>query len=224
MKLHLPMAVVRHGETDGVLKHVLQGQVDASENQLNAMGRKQARETACRLLTDLERRFGQNELVDFARTGKLVILTSPLTRARDTADIFLDTFQNQTGLLLQTQIEQGLREVSFGSYDGCALADIDDEHFKQLVINYRTAQNATIDWQGSGESFLDVMMRAAGLVKSLNKNFREKIILAFTHGTFISALRAVLGDRRLVRTDGMIAFRDHILAPGQSFWFDEISI
>jgi len=151
----------------------------------------------------------------------LSVLTSPLTRAHDTARIFLQFFKEQTGIRLVAEIEPDLQEISFGQYDGFALEEIDDEDFAKLVIRYRTIQDATIDWQGTGESFVGAAIRGRRLLEKFNAEFDGKIVVAFTHGTFISALRTVLGDKALLRDNGMVAFRDRILEHAEPLWLGQ---
>ncbi len=120
--------------------------------------------------------------------------------------------------MLTPSLDEDLKELSFGDYDGYTLEEIDDEDFCRLVIRYRTSQDATINWQGMGESFIDVMLRAKRFIEKCNKEFTGHLVVAFTHGACISALRAVLGEEALVRKDGMIAFRDHILEHAVPHW------
>ncbi|MFQ5824521.1 MAG: hypothetical protein ACE5JB_10740, partial [bacterium] len=62
------------------------------------------------------------------------------------------------------------------------------------------------------------VFRAKRLIEKLNREYQGRILIAFTHGTYISALRTVLGDKTLLREDRMIAFRDNILGPAVPHW------
>lgn len=221
VRLKFPMLVVRHGETDGNLRNILSGQIDGPENQLNANGKKQAQQTARNIFVELEKRLGRPRLLEMAHSGRLVILSSPITRAKDTAEVFVDHFRMKTSAGLKVILETDLKEISFGKYDGCALEEIDDTEFAALVKRYRETQDATIDWQGSGESFLTVAIRAKQLLERLNQIYARKLVVAFSHGTFISAMRTALGDRALFNENGIVAFRDRIIGHAAPHWLND---
>src|SRR5437868_10798574 len=91
-------------------KRIYQGNVDTEINQLSAEGIKQAEEAAHKL---------QSELLDQGWIPD-VILLSPLKRAKDTALPFVKAnhFENRC------VIHQGIREMSFGSWDNRRVCDI----------------------------------------------------------------------------------------------------
>ena len=156
----------------------------------------------------------------------MIILTSPLGRARETAQFFIDYINEKTGILLELQVQEDLREISFGKIDGLALDEIEDKELRDLVVRYRTIQDATINWKGTGESFMDTLIRAKRLLQALNRRYEGKdvVVISFTHGTFGSSLRALTGDRSLVKADNMIAFRDRILGCGVPHWLSKHGI
>lgn len=112
VRLKFPMLVVRHGETDGNLRNILSGQVDGPENQLNATGKKQAQQTANNLFAELETRLGATRLLEIAKSGGLRILSSPITRARHTAEAFVDYFR-KTSIVLDLALENDLERNFF---------------------------------------------------------------------------------------------------------------
>jgi len=217
--VEFPLVIVRHGETDANWRKVLHGLANGAENQLNERGKDQAKQLAMHLFAELEHMFGPR-LVELAKSGNLIIMTSPLKRARDTAQFFIDYVEEKAGLLLELEVLEDLREISFGKIDGLALDEVEDKELRRLVVQYRTTQDATIDWQGTGESFVDTLIRAKRLLQALNRRYQGKdvVVVAFTHGTFGSSLRAVTGDKSLVNGSDMIAFRDNILACGVPHW------
>jgi broad specificity phosphatase PhoE len=225
VQLEFPLIIVRHGETDGNRRKVLHGLVDGPENQLNERGKAQAKQLAVNLFTELERTFGRR-LFELAKSGNLIILTSPLKRARDTAQFFIDYVKEKPGLLLELEVLEDLREIAFGKIDGLALDEIEDKDLRNLVVRYRTTQDATIDWQGTGESFVDTLIRARRLLQALNRRYEGKdvVVVLFTHGTFGSSLRAVTGDKGLVKGANMIAFRDNILGCCVPHWLSKHGI
>lgn len=223
VRLNVPTLVVRHGQTDGNVRHVLQGQVDGSENQLNRNGRETAELAAKKIVQELNTQIGDTKIQDLAESDRLIILTSPISRAKQTAEYFLRHFQSTTGIELQMQEEKSLKEMSFGKYDGLVLEEIDDPVYADLVRKYRQTQDATIDWLGTGESFIDAVVRARNLLERFNRKHAGKLLVLFTHGTFISALRTALGDAALVSDTGRVLFRDRILEHASPLWLAESS-
>jgi len=105
----------RHGQTDYNLQGRIQGRVDIP---LNDTGREQARRAAdC-----------------IAALGPTRIVSSPLARARATAEVLASL----TGL--SVEIDQGLAEKSFGDWEGLKAADIK----KQWPDHYAT-------WRAGGD-------------------------------------------------------------------------
>ncbi|WP_296538025.1 histidine phosphatase family protein, partial [uncultured Actinomyces sp.] len=99
----------RHGQTDYNLQGRIQGRVDIP---LNETGREQARRAA-------------DGIAALAPTR---IVSSPLTRARATAEVLASL----TGL--GVEIDPGLAEKSFGDWEGLKAADIK----KQWPDHYAT--------------------------------------------------------------------------------------
>lgn len=92
----------RHGQTDYNSQGRIQGRVDVP---LNETGRDQARRAA----------------EDIAALGPTRIVSSPLIRARDTAE----ALASLTGL--SVEIDEGLAEKSFGDWEGLKAADIKEQ-------------------------------------------------------------------------------------------------
>ena len=105
----------RHGQTDYNVQGRIQGRVDIP---LNDTGREQARRAAD----------------DIAALGPTRIVSSPLVRARATAEVLASL----TGL--SVEIEPGLAEKSFGDWEGLKAADIK----KQWPEDYAT-------WRAGGD-------------------------------------------------------------------------
>lgn len=219
LDLMFPMLVIRHGETNGNVKRTFQGWIDNAESALNVVGKEQVRRTAKHLYEQLEELLGAN-LEEFARSGKLIILKSPMSRAQDTANAFMNYFKQRTGILLESLVEDKLAEICFGAIEGQSIEEIEDEELRAMAQRYRAHQDATIDWKGTGESFLDVIIRANTLLEELNTHYYKKdvLVLAFAHGMSINALRIVVGDKALSEDDGMIAFRKDVLDNAEAHW------
>mmetsp|Transcript_25295 Transcript_25295/g.58741 ORF Transcript_25295/g.58741 Transcript_25295/m.58741 type:complete len:245 (+) Transcript_25295:103-837(+) len=96
--------LVRHGETDWNAEGRMQGQLDVA---LNDAGRQQAR------------RFGQH-LVRLGIAPRIsAVVSSDLSRAKETADIIAEVCSNP-----ERQLDPRLREVSTGDLQGLLVKDV----------------------------------------------------------------------------------------------------
>ena len=219
--LQFPMMLVRHGQTDGNVRRTFQGQIDGPENQLNAVGRAQAQQAAKEVYESLSELLGP-QLKDFAASGRLRVLSSPLTRAQDTSRAFTEYFERRTGIALTPTLEENLAEMSFGAIEGMSTEDVQDEELREDTIRFRE-QHATLDWKGSGESFLDVVYRSKDLLERLNSDWAgsDVLVIAFAHGTLLNGLRSAVGDKKLIEEDGLIAFRNDMVDNARPFWLGD---
>ena len=99
--------LVRHGETEWNLEQRHQGRLDSP---LTGRGRRQAVALGERLRTA------------FATDRIDRILTSPLGRARDTAEILAATLELDPSCIA---VDARLREISWGTWDGMTAGEID---------------------------------------------------------------------------------------------------
>lgn len=97
------LTLVRHGETDWNARRLIQGSTDIP---LNDTGRAQARETGLRL---------RDELVG---TGPLVVASSDLSRARETAEIIADALGAPA-----PRAYRALRERGYGEGEGVEISE-----------------------------------------------------------------------------------------------------
>ena len=158
---------LRHGETDWNAKFLAQGNVEVP---LNATGLHQARQAA-----------------DMLRNrGISTVIASPLSRAYDTACIAAEP------LGLTVEVDEGLREVSFGAHEGQVMA----EWFNDWVAGSFTPPN--------GESFADLRARA---VAAVNRALSQPApVLVVAHGALFRALRAEMGLEPNVRTPNAMPY------------------
>ena len=159
--------IVRHGETNMNKGKFLQGQTDS---ELNEYGRELARKTRDGL----------------AEVNFHIAFTSPLKRAKETAQIILG--DRETSLVDDLRIQ----EISFGEYEGLCFGkenynvpDKDFYNFFEHPEKYIPPKD--------GESFDAVMERTSDFLKELyeNKAYEEKTVLVSTHGC---ALKAILAN------------------------------
>lgn len=157
---------VRHGETDWNAEGRSQGSIDTA---LNATGIAQAGRAAALLVG----------------RGIASIVSSPLSRARDTAE----TIGRALNLLVA--LESDLREVSFGVHEGTQQSA---EWFVDWIDGLDTPEGA--------ESFAALRARAArGLTAALA---HPAPVLVVAHGAWFRAIRAEMGLPIDVRTPNAV--------------------
>lgn len=158
--------IVRHGETDWNREHRVQGHTDIP---LNDYGRHLARETA-EGMKDVK--------IDMA-------FTSPLLRARETAQIILG--ERDVPLIDEPRIQ----EIGFGCYEGVLSGgecrSPESEAFDLFFTdtgNYRPPEGA--------ESVEDLYARTGEFLRELSDrektDLAEKSILISTHGAAMTAI------------------------------------
>jgi alpha-ribazole phosphatase/probable phosphoglycerate mutase len=160
---------IRHGETDWNREFRFQG---VSDTPLNETGLKQARMVGIRL----------------AGTAPARVCSSPLRRARRTAEIIMELNRGDA----EIELRGGLREVSFGKWEGMSEAEIRERRPDTLAA-WR-AEPFSVTPEG-GESFAEVKSRAraeAGLIKSAGRPGEATFVIA--HGGLLRALMAAMMD------------------------------
>jgi broad specificity phosphatase PhoE len=158
---------LRHGETDWNAQGLSQGNVDIP---LNPTGIAQAHAAAALM----------------RNRGVAAIVASPLSRAYDTARAVADV------LALPIEIDEGLREVSFGAQEGQPMV----QWFDDWVAGTYTPDDA--------ESFAALRARAAAAVNRALT--RPAPVLVVAHGALFRALRAEMGLAPNVRTANGMPF------------------
>lgn len=156
------VGILRHGQTDWNIDFRLQGVTDIP---LNETGIAQARDAAAVI-----------EPTDWD-----LVLTSPLSRARDTAQIVAEV--NGLGEAL---IETLLLERSFGEAEG-----LGHEEWK--------AKYADTNLVPGGESLAELESRAKLLLDKLATDHTGKRILAVSHGALIRKLLRIVSSGKFPR-------------------------
>lgn len=152
----------RHGQTDWNINFLLQGTTDTEMNQT---GIQQVR-TAARAI----------KLEDWD-----IVLTSPLFRARQTAEILKD----EVGF--ETIIEQKLLiERSFGEAEG-----LSHEQWREKYSN--------LDQIPGGESRAELEQRSLELLRIIENEYAGKKVLAISHGALIRTLISLASKNELPR-------------------------
>lgn len=150
--------IVRHGETEANKKGYLQGWTDIP---LNENGR---------IIAELTGRGLKGIRFDHC-------FSSPLIRAKETAEILL----RESGNSISVSFDDRIKEMNFGSFEGMNVRDEKVIRFlKELIVDYKFPD---------GESFQEVMKRTQEFLKELIAKDDDKTYLVSTHGC---ALRAML--------------------------------
>lgn len=155
--------IIRHGQTNWNKERKLQGRTDIP---LNESGREVA---------ELTKEGFKDIPFDIA-------FTSPLKRAKETAEIIL------TGRNIPIIDEPRIIEVNFGSYEGCDF-DLPDEY----IQNFFSAPEKYFSINGM-EPMEDILGRMKSFLQELcqNPELQDKTILISTHGAALSGLMTVI--------------------------------
>ena len=151
--------IIRHGQTNWNKKGKIQGKTDI---ELNEEGIEQAREATKKL---------ENCDID-------VIISSPLKRARKTAEIINET--KNVPIIFKEELE----ERGFGEFEGKIRKEIHDEILdSQILANYSLNK----EYKGV-ETIRSLCDRVWGLIEELKKEYVDKNILLVTHGGVTRAI------------------------------------
>ncbi len=149
------LCITRHGETDWNQQGILQGWTDVMLNQL---GRKQARAMAA----------------SFNDAGFAAIWSSPLLRARETAEIIAPLIR-----LPFPKFHEGLMERHFGIFQGIPKAELAELNpvELQLILKRNPAGHFT-----GGETMDEFADRILGALTDIGAANHGKRILIIAHG------------------------------------------
>lgn len=165
----MALFIARHGQTDWNASGRYQARTDVP---INATGRRQAQ-----LLRDLFKSMQLN----FATAH-----CSPLSRARETANILLD------GSSTPLVVEPDLLEMDLGEWEGRYADDLIAE-FGDGYHAWR--DNGYIEAVPGGESILDVMERVRSTVHALAERAKNENVLIVAHQATNMGIKAALsGD------------------------------
>lgn len=162
--------LLRHGETALTPQKRFSGSGAGNDPPLSDTGRHQADQVATAL----------------AERGTVqAIVSSPLTRCRETAD------RAAAGLGLAVQIEDGLRETDFGVWEGLTFAEVRQRHPDDMNA---WLGSPDAEPTGGGESFEAVARRVAAARDRLLAEYAGRTVLLVSHVTPIKTLlRLALG-------------------------------
>ncbi|MCC7436601.1 class I tRNA ligase family protein, partial [Candidatus Nomurabacteria bacterium] len=151
--------VMRHGQTD----HNVRMEWNADRNvpdPMTELGLKQVIETAKSFNGDID-----------------MIITSPFSRTKETAKLFVET----KGLSFEIIEDERIKEWEVG-----------EEFNNKPFNNYFEVRNKSTDRYGfkakDGESYIDILVRAGEFIYDLEQKCQGKSILIITHGAVARAL------------------------------------
>lgn len=159
--------LLRHGQTEQSVNRCYSG---ASDPALTETGRRQARRAAAAV----------------ARLGTIdVVVTSPLVRARDTAQACADELG-----IDDVQVVEGFREVDFGAFEGLTREQACERHGEEFAAWEASTSVAPPD----GESLAQLHRRVTRARLKLQEEHAGKTILVVSHVNPIkSVIRQALG-------------------------------
>ena len=155
--------LVRHGVTQQSIEHRFSG-LNGVDPGLIELGRRQAEAAA-------------EELV--RRGGADVIVSSPLRRTRQTAQIIAERLG-----MGEPVIVDGLAEADFGAWDSLTFAEVRDRWPDELAAWMASTEVAP----PGGESFAAVRRRAEAARAELVDRFPRQRVLAISHTTPMKVL------------------------------------
>jgi broad specificity phosphatase PhoE len=156
---------VRHGRTEGNVRRMLVGRTDIP---LDELGVRQAVAVAEHFA---------------ASTPPDVIITSPLIRARATAEAIAKRIS------LPIEVEEDLAELNFGTYEGKSFDDLimTDPEFAARFLDYEF----DAQWPG-GERLSEFHDRVRRVVTSLATQYASHTAIVVAHGGVLGSLASQL--------------------------------
>ncbi len=157
--------LIRHGETDWNAERRIQGSID---RPLNALGRAQAETLAAQ----------------FAHVSLSAIYSSPLLRAKETADIINQHHSCRISL------HAALKEGCFGSAEGMTWSSFQEVYQSQLSHVHSLSRELRVHHKipEDSESHHEVAVRALTVVDQAVKEHPGGSILIVCHGWVIRSL------------------------------------
>ena len=189
------VCIARHGETDWNVAGVLQGWLDVP---LNDKGRRQAYQM----------------LAGLAQVGFSKVYSSPLVRARETAEIITRSLR-----LGPPEIHDGLKERNFGAIQGIPKAELAD--LNPVLLQQILKRNPATDFE-QGESMDDFADRVLHAVAEIARPNPGKRILVITHGWTMDVITrhiaglprsAILGMKRRTGESAWLDVRGKSIRP-----------
>lgn len=163
----LQLILIRHAETAA---NVERRWVGWGDTEITERGHAQIEATARRLVAEV--------------CGEAAIYTSPLPRARKTAEAI------GRALGLEPIPVEGLREIHFGDLDGVTLKEM-QTRYPDLYARWLDKDDAEYTWPG-GEKRADFFRRVAGACTEILSRHPQGTVIIVAHGGTLRACLAYL--------------------------------
>jgi len=189
---------VRHGTTQANNEHRKQGVSNGEKNQLTPEGRAEAEKSA-RAIYDLVK--------DEIKRGEVVVVTSKLGRAQETARIFTAFVKEKAEVDINIVEDELGNERNLGFWEDKTEQEIlrgPDEESVALFKKFMNSRDVTTRPPGGGESTLDLHIRAKRFLDKINSRYPGKTVIFFGHGSIIKAIKTVSGDKSIIDKNGLI--------------------
>ena len=193
---HIRLLVIRHGQSqsNAQIGIFLFGR---SESPLTPLGIEQAHTCGKNLYTEL----GGDDWARSCATDANalpVIVSSPLGRARDTAETLSQELLGhlKANVKIEIAIDPRLTETNFGDLEGHPLADLERD-YPHFLADWRPPAGQGTDFTHrfpGGESRTDVMIRMGSLLDWVTKNCAGRTVVFVSHSECLLAAQALLGQ------------------------------
>ena len=150
--------VVRHGQTEWNLKHLVQG---VSDIPLTDEGIEEA-----------------NKLKELVASLDIdVVISSPLSRARETAKILVDD-------KLPINTDDRIKERDWGMNEGALIDTVDQIDCWDVILNTNIMNI---------ERLKDFMLRVSEFIEDIKTRYYDKKVLVVTHSAVLRVIHYMLG-------------------------------
>lgn len=160
---------IRHGQTTANALGLKQGIINDERTHLTQKGQAQARHLA----------------QQFSLKNISALFVSPLDRTRETAAL-LDPQGS-----LQPQLDKRLLEISYGSWDGQANADLRAAYPAAFDPVLNDVLPSYVEIAEGGETFAQVQQRVADFMLTTAANYPDDNVVCVTHGFTVKAAALV---------------------------------
>lgn len=161
------VCIARHGETDWNIRGVLQGWIDVP---INALGKRQAVDLAESVLS----------------AGFTAIWSSPLVRARETAEIIATHLG-----LPPPRFHDGLKERRFGAIQGIPKAELAE--LNPVLLQHILKRNPATHFE-DGETMDEFADRVIAAVIAIGGLHTGERVLLITHGWVMDVITRHVND------------------------------
>lgn len=206
-ELNYGLTMVAHGQTDGNQRKVYSGWSDAY--RLTPEGFEETRRGA-------EEWWAKNGPDFIADPGEFVFLTSPLTRTKQTFEVYRDYIHEMSGIRVEPIADPSIIEMDFAGWDGLTKEEISEQLGDEEAARMEgyNAGHVFVRPTQNGESVAMLMRRIHEWLAANNSKYQGKNIVAFSHGAFTRGVEMVMRTPAMPEKDGAIDWRSYHIRRG----------